>query len=227
MGKEKPTTKVCKHCKTEIPYGAKVCPQCRKKQGGALKWVIIAIVAICVIGAATGGGDEKPKEVSNTNNETNAKQEEKDQKESKSEESKQESEESSEEDVSNIFYAGDVLETKKVRLSYLSCGEYSDSNAYVKPGDGNKYIYLEFEFENIGDTDTSVGSFDFKCYADGYEVKSPLITADNSLIAITSLSPGRKASGIIVFEVPQNAESIEVEYETSFWTQDKAIFVYE
>ena len=32
MKKEKPTTKLCKHCKTEIPYDAKVCPNCRKKQ---------------------------------------------------------------------------------------------------------------------------------------------------------------------------------------------------
>nr|WP_304429452.1 hypothetical protein [uncultured Acetatifactor sp.] len=71
MGKEKPATKVCKHCKTEIPYGAKVCPQCRKKQGGALKWVIIAIVVIGIIGAAAGGGDEEPKEASNTNNASN------------------------------------------------------------------------------------------------------------------------------------------------------------
>ena len=34
MKKEKPTTKLCKHCKTEIPYDAKVCPNCRKKQKG-------------------------------------------------------------------------------------------------------------------------------------------------------------------------------------------------
>ena len=47
MKKEKPTTKLCKHCKTEIPYDAKVCPNCRKKQkGGKLKWIlIIAVVA--------------------------------------------------------------------------------------------------------------------------------------------------------------------------------------
>lgn len=64
MGKEKPATKICKHCKTEIPAGAKVCPQCRKKQGGALKWVIIAFVVICIIGAAAGGND-KSKEASN------------------------------------------------------------------------------------------------------------------------------------------------------------------
>lgn len=68
MAKEKPETKICKHCKTEIPYGAKVCPQCRKKQGGVLKWVIIAFVAICVIGAAGGGSDNEPKETNNTNN---------------------------------------------------------------------------------------------------------------------------------------------------------------
>ena len=42
MKKEKPTTKLCKHCKTEIPYDAKVCPNCRKKQkGGKLKCCLL------------------------------------------------------------------------------------------------------------------------------------------------------------------------------------------
>ena len=31
---EKKETKVCKHCQSEIPAKAKVCPNCRKKQGG-------------------------------------------------------------------------------------------------------------------------------------------------------------------------------------------------
>lgn len=53
---EKQETKLCKHCKTEIPKGAKICPNCRKKQGGKLKWIIIAIIAVGVIGAAAGGG---------------------------------------------------------------------------------------------------------------------------------------------------------------------------
>lgn len=33
MSEEK-ETKVCKYCKSEIPKKAKVCPNCRKKQGG-------------------------------------------------------------------------------------------------------------------------------------------------------------------------------------------------
>lgn len=55
-------TKLCKHCQTEIPKKAKVCPNCRKKQGGKLKWIIIAIVALIAIGSMASGGDEGSKE---------------------------------------------------------------------------------------------------------------------------------------------------------------------
>lgn len=52
-------TKLCKHCKSEMPKGAKVCPNCRKKQGGIVKWVVIAVVVLVIIGAAMGGGNNK------------------------------------------------------------------------------------------------------------------------------------------------------------------------
>lgn len=60
MAKEKPETKLCKHCKTEIPYGAKICPNCKKKQGmsGCLV-VIIVIVALGIIGFIIGGNEEQ------------------------------------------------------------------------------------------------------------------------------------------------------------------------
>lgn len=62
-------TKKCKHCQSDIPKKAKVCPQCNKKQSGILKWIIIAVVAIIIIGAA-GGGEDKPTKVENNNAET-------------------------------------------------------------------------------------------------------------------------------------------------------------
>ena len=63
MKKEKPTTKLCKHCKTEIPYDAKVCPNCRKKQkGGKLKWIlIIAVVAVIALLIYGSGNSYKAK----------------------------------------------------------------------------------------------------------------------------------------------------------------------
>lgn len=67
MKKEKPTTKICKHCKTEIPRGAKVCPQCRKKQGmGLISKVIIGLVIFSVIGAAAGGSEDDSSSSSGT-----------------------------------------------------------------------------------------------------------------------------------------------------------------
>ncbi len=59
MKKEKPTTKLCKHCKTEIPYDAKICPQCRKKQGGN-KIVTAAIVLVALGAIASATGTSKP-----------------------------------------------------------------------------------------------------------------------------------------------------------------------
>ena len=55
--------KKCKHCKTEIDKKAKICPNCKKKQGGIGKFIIIGIVAIFIIAIATSGNDE-----SNTSN---------------------------------------------------------------------------------------------------------------------------------------------------------------
>lgn len=58
MSKEKPSTKICKHCKSEIPYGAKVCPQCRKKQkGGKLKWIILAAIVLVLVFVILGSGN--------------------------------------------------------------------------------------------------------------------------------------------------------------------------
>lgn len=55
MGKEKPTTKICKHCKAEIPFGAKVCPNCRKSQKGkGCLITVLAFIAIGIISSAMG-----------------------------------------------------------------------------------------------------------------------------------------------------------------------------
>lgn len=66
----KKTTKICKYCKTEIPADAKVCPQCRRNQGGHGCLIVIgAIVAIGVAATAISGGGSSEKKA-NTETET-------------------------------------------------------------------------------------------------------------------------------------------------------------
>ncbi len=65
---KKEGTKLCKHCKTEIPAGAKVCPNCRKKQGGIVKWIVIGVIVLAVIGSVAGGGDSSSDKKAASNN---------------------------------------------------------------------------------------------------------------------------------------------------------------
>lgn len=51
-------TKLCKHCQTEIPKKVKVCPNCKKKQGGILKWIIIGLLVVGLLCSVSGGDGE-------------------------------------------------------------------------------------------------------------------------------------------------------------------------
>lgn len=229
MGKEKPATKVCKHCKTEIPYGAKVCPQCRKKQGGVLKWVIIAFVVICIIGAAGGGNDDKSKEVSSTNNTESTKSTQNEPQETKDNnpDSFETKQEEPKEETKDKYYVGDTWENKTLKMVYTSCYEFTDYNQYNAPADGNKIICAEFEFENIGNSDTTVMYTDFHGYADGYEVEQSYAPDGTGLDFSVKMSAGRKGTGKVAFEVPEDAQEIEIEFSPNFWTSENIIFVYE
>ena len=42
--------KKCKHCMSDIPINANVCPHCRRKQkGGVVKWVILGVAAAVIV----------------------------------------------------------------------------------------------------------------------------------------------------------------------------------
>ena len=120
---------------------------------------------------------------------------------------------------------GDVLTTDSLKITYADCGVYTDYNEYMGPEKGNKIVYLKLEAENIGSTDTYLSMFEFSCYADDVAMDE-YIYGDN-LFSSDAISSGRKMSGYMYFEVPKDAEKIEVEYETDYWTSNKAIFVVE
>jgi len=61
--------KKCKHCQTEIDSNAKICPNCKKKQGMP-KWaiVLIVIISLGVIRSMAGGSTDDNSNENNNHN---------------------------------------------------------------------------------------------------------------------------------------------------------------
>ena len=125
--------------------------------------------------------------------------------------------------VNNIFHVGDVVDTGKAIVTFKSVEDYTSDNMFIQPEEGNKFIYAYFIIENKDKSDLFTSSYDFSCYADNSVCDSHIVT--EKALSSDSISPGRKSEGYICFEVPTNAQTIEIEYEMSWWTQEKAIFI--
>lgn len=228
------TTKTCKHCQTEIPYKAKVCPQCRKKvKGGFGKWIVIAIALLLIISLFGGGGDNedpvKVGTVGQTDSENTDKEPSAEETSAKETNTNTETEQeiSTEEEVvsKNEYIVGDILQDGDMKIVFMSSGEYTEQNEFLQPAEGYKYIYLQFSFENTSSkNDASVSAFSFEGYADGYSVEM-YYGGEEALSA--TLSAGRTTTGFIYFTVPVKAEKVEIEYTPNMFLNRKIKFVYE
>ena len=198
--------KLCKYCKTEIPKNAKICPNCKKKQGGLAKWIAILVIVVIIIIAIASGDDKdsNPQKVGE-NDETTSSVD-------------------TEETENNVFHVGDIVETENMRITYISSELYQSDNEFITPKDGYVFWKFEFKFENISSTDQSISTMlNWTCYADNAKADQTWVTEDNGLDA--TLSPNRETQGTIYFEVPENAENIELEYDIDFYKNNKIIFV--
>jgi len=121
----------------------------------------------------------------------------------------------------NIYAPSEVAQTEEYSITYVSGGEYTSTNEFVYPMDGNEFYRAEFKIENTGSQDISFSSVDFACYADGataYEV----YPSDDALSA--TIAPGETVTGALYYEVSASAQKITLECTKSFWSYDKIIF---
>lgn len=208
----------CKACGAEIARSAKHCPNCGAKNKKPVYkrwwfWAAIIVVLIIIVssvngddnGEAANGNVNSNEVVSSENNVNNTKVEAA--------------------NVKKEYYIGDTIEDGNKKITFISSGDYVEENEFMQPSDGNKYIFLQFAFENTSSSsDTSISFYSFDCYADGYAADM-YYAGDDTLSA--TLSAGRATTGYIYFEVPIDAESIEVEYETNAFTEKKIKFIFE
>lgn len=227
----------CPECGREISEMAKSCPHCGcpiqkptenkessskpkkthnsenrnekpKKKGSCLKIILIVLAALMVLIVLIGiiGGEEDKPVAEKTGV------------------MEQESEQTAEEESSNSFSVGDIVETDYMRITFVSADQYIEENEFMQPKEGYEYWRFEFNFENISDTDQTVSSMmDWECYADNQNADQTWLVDDNGLDA--TLSPGRTTQGAVYFEIPEDAESIEIEYSVNLWTDERVVFV--
>ena len=195
MNKEKPTVKQCKHCKSEIPYDAKVCPVCRKKQGAPGCLIVVLVVVVLVVIAAFAGSGE-----SSTASQAGEEQPQPEQ---------------------TVFTVGDAVELNGVKTTLLSAEEYPGKQ-YMMPTDGNVFLVCQFEIENDSSAEITVSSMvSFNAYCDDYSVNLSVtgeMLEDSWKTLDGTVAPGKKINGVIAYEIPQDWQKMEISYTPSFWS---------
>lgn len=208
MNKEKPTVKQCKHCKSEIPYDAKVCPVCRKKQGapGCLIVVLVVVVLVVIASFAGGGESSTPQKVEST---------------SGTSQSASQASQAQSQPEQTVFTVGDTVELNGVKTTLLSAEEYPGKQ-YMMPTDGNVFLVCQFEIENDSSAEINVSSMvSFNAYCDDYSVSLSItgeMLEDSWKSLDGTVAPGKKINGVIAYEIPQDWQKMEISYTPSFWS---------
>ncbi len=119
---------------------------------------------------------------------------------------------------------GETFRNNNIAITFLTIdSNFKGYNEYANVEEGYKVIRAEFEFENVGTSNQYISSYDFDCYADGYDCDSFWSAEDSSFS--TTLSSGKKAKGVVYFEVPENSTSITLEYDVDTWTEERVEFI--
>lgn len=217
MKKEKPTTKICKYCKTEISYDAKVCPQCRKKQkGNGCLTAIAVVMAIGAIGSCFGSNSDEDKATTTLAAKATS---------AETTNAKTETIEETTVEEKTVFGVGDTVEVDDgIEMTILAAGEYKSDNQFITPNDGKMFYKIDIEISNNSDKDTTISSMvSFEAYEDDYSIDETYVSGIDDILS-GSVASGKKIRGSLCYELNKDWKILELQYKQNVWRNKKIIF---
>lgn len=127
----------------------------------------------------------------------------------------------------SLATVGEYVENKDWKISLLEAREYDsiDSDYYSdKPEiEGNKFVVLFFEVENVSNEDNHFNMFYYESYIDGYSADTELLMNDpeNYKMLSGDVAAGKKMKGYVAYEVTPDWQEIEFSYKDWVGTSDK------
>ena len=197
----------CKTCGAEIAKSAKTCPSCGAKQKKhTVLGIILVLIGVCLIAAAIGGKSGEPKKVNTS----------------------EAGGQTTSSDDQSIFHVGDTVNLNDVHVTLKNVSE-SNGSQFNTPTDGNVFVTFEFEIDNQSDSEIAVSSMmSFTAYFDDYAANISIgAMTDSSLSQLDgSVDAGKKMTGIVGYEAPDNWAVAEIRFTPDFWSGKEIVFEY-
>ena len=217
---------ICPSCKKEISDSLKFCPECGYNLAAAQPsqnpvqpetkkkiykrwwfWVLIVILLFIIISAISSGknndkaNNDSPSVIQNEQPVVTTKKNE---------------------NENERLKVGDSFNDGYLEITIKSAEVWNGYSEFSKPDSGYKYIRLFAEAKNTGTSDSLVYSGSFKCYADNKPADDPY--CGDERFSGDDLSAGRETDGYLYYQIPTDAQKIEIEYELNFITDKKVYY---
>lgn len=120
------------------------------------------------------------------------------------------------------YNAGDVITLDDANITYISTEKFTGEEVGVQPREGYHFESVNLAFENTSDTEKIISTMQkFKCYADCVLCKQ--VEVRNEDFHDTPVASYNVVKGTVTFEVPDDAEVIEMEYLDPAWSSASVI----
>ena len=190
---KKEGTKICKYCKSEIPADAKICPNCRKKQGPKIWLFIVGAIILIAIFAAVFGGSNDNTPVSVNDPETNT---------------------GNESQTAKTEFNQDetvLLDGVEYQVTNVTKTKGSD---FDSAKEGYEYVVVTVKITNNSEEKISYNPLYWKMENSMGQEESQAFTIVDSDTSLNSgdLNPDGTVEGTIAFEQPEGDQGLKLNY---------------